>query len=124
MLICAALVAPARAAEAQIVTLTLNVGEPYLIHDVDSGSVATVTHSDNSNSFIVKRTAPHDLTVFTFQKGEGTVEAKSHGEDVVYHVIVNGMVFDRVGNLAGLRLSMRAQAFFNSSGWPPLQRNS
>jgi len=82
--------APAAAAALPI-TVTLNVGDQYVIHDVDSNSHASVSHTDNSNSFIVKRTAPAELTVFTFQKGEGTIATKSRGEDVIYHLIVNGI---------------------------------
>jgi pilus assembly protein CpaC len=78
---------------ARTYSVTINVGEPFVIHDVDPNTVASVSHTDNSNSFIVKRTSPTDLTVFSFQKGGGTVEAKSHGEDVIYELTING-VFD------------------------------
>lgn len=82
--------APAAAATTPI-TVTLNVGDRYVIHGVDSNSLASVSHTDNSNSFIVKRTAPTELTVFTFQKGEGTIATRSQGEEVIYHLIVNGI---------------------------------
>ncbi len=75
----------------QIVTLTLTAGEAYVIKNVDPGSAPAVSFSDNSNSFTVKNSGPNSLTVFTFQKGEGTIDAKVAGEDVTYHVIVGGV---------------------------------
>ena len=76
----------------QIVTLTLTAGEAYIIKNVDPGTTPAVSFTDNSNSFTVKSSGPNSLTVFTFQKGEGTVDAKVGGEDVTYHVIVGGVV--------------------------------
>ena len=76
----------------QIVTLTLNAGDAYVIKNVDPGATPAVSFTDNSNSFTVKSSGPHSLTVFTFQKGEGTIDASVGGEDVTYHVIVGGVI--------------------------------
>lgn len=76
----------------QIVTLTLSAGEAYVIKNVDADSSPAVSFTNNSNSFTVKSTGAHSLTVFSFQPGEGSVETKVSGEDVTYHVIVSGVV--------------------------------
>jgi pilus assembly protein CpaC len=81
-----------RVLASQIITLTLNAGEAYVIKNVDSGTTPTVNFTDNSNAFTVKSSGPHTLTVFSFQKGEGSVDTKVAGEDVTYHVIVRGVV--------------------------------
>src|SRR5579859_5427159 len=76
----------------QIITLTLTAGEAYVIKNVDPGSTPAVNFTDNSNSFTVKSSGPNSLTVFTFQKGEGSIDTKVGGEDVTYHVIVGGII--------------------------------
>jgi pilus assembly protein CpaC len=81
-----------RALAEQIVTLTLTAGEAYVIKNVDPGSSPAVSFTDNSNSFTVKSSGPNSLTVFTFQKGEGTIDTKVAGQDVTYHVIVGGVI--------------------------------
>jgi pilus assembly protein CpaC len=86
------LIMAGRALAEQIITLTLNAGEAYVIKNVDPGSAPAVNFTDNSNSFTVKSSGSNSLTVFTFQKGEGTIDAKVGGEDVTYHVIVGGVV--------------------------------
>ena len=63
-----------------------------MIKNVDPGSAPAVNFSDNSNSFTVKNSGPNSLTVFTFQKGEGTIDTKVAGQDVTYHVIVGGVI--------------------------------
>src|SRR5579885_1599361 len=91
LLLCAAL-GPGRAYAEQIVTLTLTAGEAYEIKNVDSNAAPAVNFTENSNSFTVKSTGPHSLTVFSFQPGEGSIQTKVAGQDVTYHVIVSGVV--------------------------------
>src|SRR5579883_691078 len=75
----------------QVLTLTLNAGEAYVIQNVDANAAPRVSFADNPNSFTVKSTGPHSLTVFSFQPGEGSLDTKIAGEDVTYHIIVSGI---------------------------------
>jgi len=84
------LAAPAVAS--QVVTLTLQAGQAYVIKNVTGGAPPAVNFTDNPNSFTVKSSGPDTLTVFSFQRGEGTIQTVVGGEDVTYHVIVNGAI--------------------------------
>jgi pilus assembly protein CpaC len=84
------LAAPAVAS--QLVTLTLQAGQAYVIKNVTGGAPPAVNFADNPNSFTVKSSGPDTLTVFSFQRGEGTIQTVVGGEDVTYHVIVNGAI--------------------------------
>ncbi len=83
---------PSRALAAKVITLDLQVGETYIIHNVDADTTAVVSYGYNSNSFTVKRGGLSALTVFTFQPGRGTVQATVGGEDVLYRVTVHGLI--------------------------------
>jgi pilus assembly protein CpaC len=83
---------PSRSSADQIITLTLTAGEAYEIKNVDSEVPPAVSFTNNSNSFTVKSSGPNSLTVFSFQPGEGSVDARVGGQNVTYHVIVNGVV--------------------------------
>ena len=83
---------PSPALAAKVITLDLQVGETYIIHNVDADTTAVVSYGYNSNSFTVKRGGLSALTVFTFQPGRGTVQATVGGEDVLYRVTVHGLI--------------------------------
>ena len=61
---------PSRALAAKVITLDLQVGETYIIHNVDADTTAVVSYGYNSNSFTVKRGGLSALTVFTFSPAE------------------------------------------------------
>ncbi|MGO9062453.1 MAG: type II and III secretion system protein family protein [Candidatus Binataceae bacterium] len=81
-----------RALAAKVVTLDLQAGETYIIHDVDPDTPAVVSYAYNSNSFTVKRGGLRALTLFTFQPGRGTIQVTAGGEDVTYRVVVSGLI--------------------------------
>ena len=85
-------IAPGRALAARIVTLDLQAGETYIIHDVDPDTPAVVSFANNTNAFTVKRGGLRGLTVFTFQPGRGTIQVSVGGEDLTYRVVVRGLI--------------------------------
>ena len=85
-------IAPGRALAARIVTLDLQAGETYIIHDVDPDTPAVVSFANNTNAFTVKRGGLRALTVFTFQPGRGTIQVSVGGEDLTYRVVVRGLI--------------------------------
>jgi Flp pilus assembly secretin CpaC len=91
LVLACAVLCPGIARAQQLVTVTLKAGEAYEIKNVDSNSAPAVNFTDNSNCFTVKSTGAHSLTIFSFQPGEGSIQAKVGGEDVTYHVVVSGV---------------------------------
>lgn len=127
LLVLGTAIPPGEAAGPEIFTVRLNAGQTFAIHDVDPGATPRVRFSHNSNAFTIKNTGPRQFTIYTFQKGEGTIETRLHGTDVAYHVIVRGTVDSvhplRAGSagpaLAGAKPATAATAASSGgSGYP------